>query len=234
MTSAIFLIITLSVLQICLSSPFLYNPSAIPSLISSASAASSSNPQISMNIADLREKKTGKLQEEKEGPIEMPEEHLFEENDNEVAPSLLQKKVNKIIAKLRLISTLSNLGRNNEETNFEENDANATKMIMNPKQEISNISRLTLKKDIEAVVPTASVESIEDLEEEKSRKKEDKPEKITINIQTDKIIKRESPRGNISLSPGDIGVFFMELFASFVGLAYGAAAQAGQPSNSSS
>ncbi|XP_019878384.1 uncharacterized protein LOC109606262 isoform X6 [Aethina tumida] len=212
--------------QRCASTPFLYNPSSLPALISSASAP---NPSVNSNIADLRMKKLERLQEEKEGPVE--EEDVKVVEDNEAAPTLLQKKIGKILAKLRFIAQFSRFGNNepsqeeddfDKEFNDEGTSKNRTIIFTQTANEANETAKLTQTAD--EVEPTASVESLEELE---TPTKQDKPDRITINIQTDKI-KRESPKGNLSIKPSDIGVFFMEVLGSILGLAYGAVAQAGQ------
>jgi hypothetical protein len=177
--------------QQTLSSPFLYSaPQALTSLISSASAGS--GPVL--NVADLRGDKPLKLQDS------LDDDDFFkdsidavqngEEMKDEMPPSLLQRKINKIVQKIRFVMMLTNTPSPSDDEFQKEQDEFDKEFEQDfGKQDLVEGSGYFYDKPVQ------------------------------------KSAKQEASAGRGTFNPSDIGVFFMELVGTLVGLAYGAAAQ---------
>ncbi|XP_072383735.1 uncharacterized protein [Diabrotica undecimpunctata] len=207
--------------------PSLYNlPRAIFSLAGSASASSSSvdNSQSAKftNIVDYhkKEQKRQQLQTEKRiGEDDEISDDPVEKEENEASPSFLQKKVNKILAKIQLFSSFSDSSATQDSEVEEETKNNSTEKT--PKSDViidfGNFPSPTPKTagSQKVVVPAEygaplrltldinDVENVTDIEHINSPN-------CTHIESTNKL--------------GQIGVYFAELFGSIVGLAYGAMA----------
>lgn len=190
--------------------PFFYDSgSSLTSFVTSASSASSGFP-ISGNIADLRTKKFQQLNEKQ--PAADDEVPNFEQDTNEVAPSLLQKKINKVLGKLRFIYELSSGSNNNNDANNNNNSNNDDDFDM----ELEDFD-----KEFENDNKNRTDLNANDFFPEINRTEAIKgyvygaPEKIQESVQEKRF----------NFDPASIGVYFLELIGSLVGLTFGAAAQ---------
>ncbi|XP_044746285.1 uncharacterized protein LOC123307877 isoform X2 [Coccinella septempunctata] len=216
--------------------PFLYN---VASVLTSASSASSV-PQNSENIADLRKS---------DRQVIRPETPLVEENvngftfnedpqtNNGFVPSLIQKKVSKILRKFLYINMFANSGSKPTTTTDEDFDREKEEFDREFEQDYgknnTSVNITGIHSVIDVVLPSNITEEISVhpneiilFDENGIIEKRKEIQKIT---DTKKKNDRLQDVGILRFSPGDIGVFFTELFGSLVGLAYGAAAQFNRP-----
>nr|XP_023014603.1 uncharacterized protein LOC111504317 isoform X1 [Leptinotarsa decemlineata] len=213
----------LQVLQTVWAKPFLYNaPIALTNLATSASASASSPPGPVTNIADLtrRQDKAEKLQAEKQ-IVENDNFHFdddIDEDKNEASPSLFQKKLNKILAKIRFISTISTVVRGNNHSNegsSDTQDNNPEEFEIDTKKTENTTPLISEQQTFQKVIyPNRNYGA---------------PLKLNLKIGGDpgstEITEEENVGDNASAGRiGHIGVFFAEILGSIVGLAYGAAA----------
>lgn len=154
-----------------------------------------------------------------------PEEEM---NNNEAAPSILQKKIRKILLKLKLISELSNIFHTSDENSMNETDVDLDSSEYTTNNDDSKIT---------TVVPFKDKEDVEEISKPTFQKTiytkstNEAPIKLTLNINE----KNEDEEDNISISEtidenqmnrfGPVGVFLAEVFGSLVALAYGATIQ---------
>ncbi|CAG9767641.1 unnamed protein product [Ceutorhynchus assimilis] len=195
-------------------------PRALFGLAGSASASASSPSTTASYIADLRRKdsKAAQLQEEKslvglEPLSEEVNKSNEEANNNEASPSLLQKKIGKVLAKLRLIAQIKNAYHYKPEEH--EHESNIT---LTSQENTTEENQTESKANIQQIPSAAYGVPLND---------EDQPEKIQIEI-NDKLendFKHESDKIKEPNRLSTIGVFFAEILGSIVGLTYGAFAQ---------
>lgn len=185
--------------------------SPFPSLFASAS-----QPQRDSNIIDLRirPKQSRIRQNLKENDedndfIKASEESEESINKNEALPSLVQKKIGKILNKLQLISTLRGSPNHRGVTNNNDNDGDDFEFSVDDDNEDDVFKATTFQPNFEQ----------ENLLE--GDNKENAKQKSTNRA----TFLRAEPSNNFNVSPGNIVVFFMELVGTIAGLAYGAAAQ---------
>ncbi|KAG5895553.1 hypothetical protein JTB14_010696 [Gonioctena quinquepunctata] len=191
--------------------PFLNNaPAAITNLATSASASASSIATPLTHIADLtrRQEKAEKLRAEKQ--LIEDDQFQFEENadedTNEASPSLLQKKFNKLVTKIRFFTGLSAAVTNNNRDSYEELED-----FFNSTAEVTTPDSPTFQK---VIYPHGKNRAPLKLNL-KIGKGDASEEAMNADVGEDVVV-----MGRI----GQIGVFFAELLGSVVGLAYGAAA----------
>jgi len=214
------------------STSWLYNaPRALFGLASSASAsASAPSTQLSF-IADLRKKqeKSAQLQQDKDivGLEPLPDEEEEEQSsggggdgNNEASPSLLEKKISKILAKLRLIAQIKNAFHYRPEAD-EDSDLN-----FNITSDNSNSSEPHQKEDLAASIDPriadggkAQSENIQLIPPATSQRAKD-TEPTKVDLEANRVYRATEPN-----RLGALGVFFAELVGSVVGLTYGAFAQ---------
>ncbi|XP_030747660.1 uncharacterized protein LOC115876099 [Sitophilus oryzae] len=248
------------ILSFSVGTPWLYKaPGAILGLASSASSSASAAATPLSHIIDLRrkEEKSAQLQEDKQlsgsGEIDDNKEEVEASGDgidkdeneeaNEASPSFITKKVNKILAKLRLIAQIKNVYHYNKdirENNFKPNlTFNITPVQSTTendlKKEVLNTTDLKIEpvkeksQKIQQVTPyfykppkTSIVFPKENLYE---------PTKIDIDVNAVNDKLQETKELNEKIQEpepgrfGPVGVFFAELLGTVVGLTYGAIAQ---------
>lgn len=138
-----------------------------------------------------------------------------EMNKNEALPSFIHKKIGKILHKLQLISVFrktvlnSNDGVENENKEDEERSGNEKENINQEDNQNEKEDKAENKTETNLILPERLQLLENSIEEEET---EEKPPKI---------------------NPSSIGVFFMELLGTIVGLAYGAAAHISNATNGS-
>ncbi|CAH1184565.1 unnamed protein product, partial [Phyllotreta striolata] len=206
-------VIISSIFQLASSKPFLHN--ALLTLASSASASSSSPSAKLTNIADYTKKqeKVQELENEKRltntdivNPIDSDEQ-----TNNEATPSLIRKQLNKFLAKIQFLSTLS---ASQAPMDVEETAEGAT---ATPKSEVK----------IEFDGPGEHIQRLTG-----SRKEYGIP--LRINLEINEVAGNSTEAAEDAVEAagsaeeaarvGQLGVFFAELFGSLVGLVYGAIA----------
>ncbi|XP_028130810.2 uncharacterized protein LOC114326596 [Diabrotica virgifera virgifera] len=207
--------------------PSLYNlPRAIFSLAGSASASSSSVDTSESakftNIVDYhkKEEKRQQLQTEKRiGEDDDISDDPAEKEENEASPSFLQKKVNKILAKIQLFSTFSDSSATQDLEVEEETKSNSTEEtpksdviidfgdFPSPTPKVAGSQKVVVPAEYGAPLRLTwdnnDAENITDIEH---------------------IINPNCTHIESTNKLGQIGVYFAELFGSIVGLAYGAMA----------
>ncbi|KAJ8957919.1 hypothetical protein NQ318_001916 [Aromia moschata] len=209
--------------------PFLYGaPRALTTLATSASA-SASNPLAPVShIADLRtkQKKAEQLQTEKQlgedeevAPPSPPNEEEEEEDEsaNEASPSLFQKKVGKILTKLRIISRLT--APRAELDDNKDGDEEIQKGELG-EVDVELVDDAKSKENDTEVLPTFQKVIYTD-------SRQGKPIRYTLDL-NEKLTEEEDGGSEPQKAMGrleQVGVFFAELVGSIVGLVYGAAAQ---------
>lgn len=213
--------------------PLLQNaPAALINLAASASSsASSSQAQPYTNIADLRRKHEKIQQIQGKDELENEEDGLTlddEMNTNEANPSFLQKKINKILAKLRLLSEISQVFQtNNENSDIE------------PPEEFDSDGEMTTIKEttnqIDENVNSTSVRDVEEVKEQSFQKAiylksgVEPPIRFTLDLKDTSIEDNSATTEPTSDKQkgrfGQVGIFFAEILGSIVALAYGAAMQ---------
>ncbi|XP_066144213.1 uncharacterized protein [Euwallacea fornicatus] len=209
--------------------PWVYNaPRALFDLASSASASASAPITAASYITDFRRQsaKVTQLQEEKDGIDPFPEENdeeLNGENANEASPNLFHKKIGKILTKLRLIAQIKNAYHNRSEKNDESmKDTNSTNIKNDTKPVPTSSVNITILEHIQQIPTTP-----------KKSPKAEAETPIEVNLEIDQINKDKlvTNKKNEKLKEqepsrlGSLGIFFVELLGSIVGLTYGAVAQ---------
>lgn len=188
--------------------PFLVNPQIITDFISSASAASAQS-EPSENISDYtKQTKPKKLVEAKSTEQDLLEALMEEEppgdsnGQNDVLPTLVQKKIGKVLRKIQLITRLSNNGADNQG-----NEGGGD--LDDFADEFDDSTEVTTEAAAEEVEVDKEVEE------------------VVTEVQQPPVATTVKPgiSGNFMETANNIGVFFMELIGSIVGLAYGAVAQ---------
>ncbi|KAJ8981928.1 hypothetical protein NQ317_002098, partial [Molorchus minor] len=198
--------------------PFLYGaPRALTSLASSASASASAPREPISHIIDLRMKqqKAEKLQAEKqlaEDDGGLLEEEEDDEATNEASPSLFQKKVGKILTKLRIITALTNVGNSgNTDRQKEVEDLDASRALEDNREENNTDKDIPTFQKV--IYPRPGLA---------------KPIRFQLDVNERLTDAADDQAGNEDETAGrlgQIGMFFAELIGSIVGLVYGAAAQ---------
>ncbi|XP_050299456.1 uncharacterized protein LOC126738258 [Anthonomus grandis grandis] len=236
-------------------------PRALFGLAGSASASASAATPKSV-IADLRRKdvKAAELQEFNDGmgtSYNEPDEDKESEN-NEVYPSLFQKKINKILGKLRLIAQIkqayryqpedhnsdTNITLSSQEDNVDAPKSNSTVTIQKDKENIkTNIAPKKAdyrSQNIQHVPASAPLNDDQVMQSSNVLELQESPndEPLKVDLDADKLndnvevlitpqtpfLRKEKLRNEPSRL-GTLGVFFVELVGSLVGLTYGAVAQ---------
>lgn len=197
----------------------------------SASSSASSRTQHGSNIADLTRRQE-KIQEMQGKYAEAQNEDNLtaeaEMNSNEATPNLLQKKINKILTKLKLISSISNILN----TNNGDNDNNSTEGSNNVvttgrsgieiTEENSNTTSNKNKEEVEEIPEMIFQKSIY------PKSINESPIKFTLGFNERTEDNTEANETNKSKEMnrfGQVGVFLAEVLGSIVALAYGAAIQ---------
>ncbi|XP_019768109.2 uncharacterized protein LOC109543037 [Dendroctonus ponderosae] len=186
-------------------------PRALAGLAGSASASSPSSPA-GLVIADLRSRKAEELTKQVES---LEDSGVEEDTANEASPSLLKKKIGKILTKLRLIAQLKNAYHYKPE----ESDPEDTTMSM--------------AVDSSEAQPTdASAHVSENIQQIPAAAPPIRP--LVVDLQVSQIDDKlldlkeepaEKPAEEARSPLRSLGVFFAELLGSIVGLTYGAVAQ---------
>lgn len=150
-------------------------------------------------------------------------------NTNEVTPNIIQKKIGKILTKLKLISDISNIFfPNNEIVN------NETNMVFNNTSEFTNNNE---NMELTTITSSKDEEDVEEISQQTFQKNiypksaEEPPIRFTLDIKgADE--DRENYPAQDDTSPedqknlfGQVGIFLAEVLGSIVALAYGAAIQ---------
>lgn len=192
--------------------PFLYSPSAITTFISSASSASAT-PDTNSNIQDFTKQahhEPKKLQTDQD----LDQSSSPSSGDgNEVVPSIIQKKITKILRKIQFITQFSSGGENG--------GSNSN----NGGGEPSDFDDFFKDDDDEEETEAQTTEASEENNDKKGE-----VEEITVSASSTTTTTTEKP-SKYSVSPSSIAVFFMELVGTVMGLFYGAAAQIGNGQN---
>ncbi|XP_045474443.1 uncharacterized protein LOC123680542 [Harmonia axyridis] len=221
-------------------SPFLYN---VASVLTSASGASSV-PQNSENIADLRKSDRQVAQPDTDPVSENENGFVFNEDpqtNNGFVPNLIQKKVSKLLRKFLYINMFANSGNKPTSTTDDDFDREKEEFDKEFEQDFgmnnTSVNITGIHSVIDVVLPGNSTNEnivlpneiiLFDENGKIENTKETKKTKVPMmDKRKDKI-----QDGTSRFSPGDVGVFFVELFGSLVGLLYGAAAQLNRPSGS--
>uniref|UniRef100_A0AAR5Q4C5 Transmembrane protein n=1 Tax=Dendroctonus ponderosae TaxID=77166 RepID=A0AAR5Q4C5_DENPD len=191
-------------------------PRALAGLAGSASASSPSSPA-GLVIADLRSRKAEELTKQVES---LEDSGVEEDTANEASPSLLKKKIGKILTKLRLIAQLKNAYHYKPE----ESDPEDTTMSMavdsseaQPTDASAHVSENI--QQIPAAAPPIQDTPIRPLVVD-----------LQVSQIDDKLLNlkeepAEKPVEEARSPLRSLGVFFAELLGSIVGLTYGAVAQ---------
>lgn len=204
------------------------------SVITSASG-SSSVPQNSINIADLR-KSEKQIQRQETALEENENGFTFNEDpqtNNGFVPSLIQKKVSKILRKFQYLNMFANSGNKpttNTDDDFDREQEEFDREFENDYGKNNSSVNITgIHSVIDEILPQITTEEVVILPNEIilfdengviDNKGVNKVVVPVMEMRNDRI-----QNGISRFSPGDIIVFFTELFGSLVGLAYGAAAQ---------
>lgn len=212
--------------------PFLQNaPSALLNLAAAASSSASNRWQHYTNIADLRrrhdkvEQMQGKYSMEDNEDDLSPQEEM---NNNEATPNFLQKKIRKILFKLKLISDLSNVFHTSDEssTNSVNVDFDSSEYATNNDvQEITTVSSFKEREDVEEIPKQTFQKTIY------SKSTNEAPIKLTLDINETSENEDQNTEINDANNEdqknrfGQVGVFLAEVFGSLVALAYGASIQ---------
>ncbi|XP_066259993.1 uncharacterized protein [Euwallacea similis] len=203
-------------------------PRALFDLAGSASASASAPTTTASYITDFRRKtaKVTQLQEEKDDIGSFPEENDEEpngENDNEASPNLLHKKIGKILTKLRLIAQIKNAYHNIPVKNdgFMEENTNTTSTKNDTKPVPTSSVNITILEHIQQIpaTPKKSLKIGTEPPVEMDLEIEQINDKLVTNKKNEKLKEQEPSRLE------SLGIFFVELLGSIVGLTYGAVAQ---------
>lgn len=154
-----------------------------------------------------------------------------EKDNNEASPSLIQKKINKILAKIQLLTSFTVSSSSSTETPDLELDSDDNNN--NTTDGITEMPKSGVKIQFEDVT-TKQPKKSEIIQKISSPTKEyGIPLRINLEINDlENIDNATDIEENIEVSSsnqnmnriGQIGIFFVELFGSLVGLAYGAVA----------
>ncbi|KAK9883976.1 hypothetical protein WA026_004911 [Henosepilachna vigintioctopunctata] len=235
MMSKLYVIVFLLILHKSYGSPFLHN---IATFLTSASG-SSSLPEKTENIADLRKFRDSYFEKQQVSPRAHDNEFSFDEDpqtNNGVVPTIIQKKVTKLLRKLAFITMFVNSGSNPSTTDEDFNSGkdeldtefdkefgvnNSTGLASNVTTNDNSTSLL----DKDEISPNEIV-----LFDENGRVEKVPKNKNQLKLSKDiKSQKQQEPTNKIAgflrFSPNDIGLFFLEALATFVGLAYGIVSQ---------
>lgn len=208
--------------------PFLHKaPAALFKLAASASSAATfSQSQQLTNIVDLR-RKQDKLQQIQ--PNENLEDSLpsdEEMNTNEAEPSIIEKKINTILTKLKIISQASNIfnkdqGVDNPTLSIDFGEGFTT---VQPNMEMDESHLHTTSGDYT---------DVEEISEQTLQKTiypysiDEPPIKFTLDIQDleerNDTIESDTTEENQMNKFGQFGVFLAEILGTIVALAYGTA-----------
>ncbi|KAL1501283.1 hypothetical protein ABEB36_006633 [Hypothenemus hampei] len=204
---------------------WLYNaPRAIFNIASSASATASSLPQASSKfVVDFRKKniKAAELEQDKNLKLDSLEANDNEEKmANEASPSLLRKKISKILTKFRLIAQIKNAHHYKSEDSQHETSTSINNEQTTTVESVKNRSSFVQEKSkyIQHIPPVSSYDT-------SNKETTEKPTTIELDIS-----QIPDEQQHITEDPsrfGTLGVFFAELIGSLVGLTYGAVAQLG-------
>ncbi|XP_023311284.1 uncharacterized protein LOC108909225 [Anoplophora glabripennis] len=242
-----------SALSLSLVNPFALQNAPTAALTNLATSASASAPPRPVShIADLRKK------QQKVEQLSQSEKLLAgdddtdgnlsvegaDDGDNEAAPTLLQKKIGKILRKIRFFSTLANASGGNGghgDGNVDETGSSLSNTTIQTTTEGNTNLNDTL--DGTPDISENDVRTSEEITTERTRtfqkviyphSKHDAPFKVSFDV-NEKIVNRPDTEDvaehsqNIQMVEdmsrlGQIGVFFAEIVGSIVGLIYGAAA----------
>lgn len=131
-----------------------------------------------------------------------------------MVPSIIQKKISKILRKIQLITQFSGSGSSSNGSGTTTTDG-----------EISDFDDFFKDEDEEKGEGESITEAVNDKKEE--------VEEITVGASSMLLSNTEEP-SKYSVSPSSVAVFFMELIGTVMGLFYGAVAQIGNGQNSKS
>lgn len=158
--------------------------------------------------------------DDEDGGIMYADTNMTDTQNNEALPSIVQKKIGKILQKLQFISTirdsLNNAGHNNNDNVFA-NDASA-KIINDDNKNTNKTSDINAKivNGKRAKIVTDDNNSSTDFDE-LERELDD------VNIDDDVSDSKAKSSSNFNVT--SIGLFLAELVGTAVGLVLGAAAQ---------
>lgn len=224
-------------ISITLASPFLYN--AAPLFLQSIFRSSSGIPDNgTKNVEDLRNSdEPSKLENLKADRRQFANQQAEDSNSNEAAPNFFQKKIEKILYKLRLVSQLSGPFQfggskpeqhdNKEPDDFdfdfdsdEKNDTSTTASHV-------HINHTTVK-------PVSTSTEID----------KNRPQRFSLNLAKENLKNSEAElvendlnsgannEGSVNkVNPGSIGVFLIEMLGTVLTLIYGAAVQNNNENN---